>query len=165
MGFVVDFSQLEGYVKSMKVSQRDFESFLYNFLLRMAEEVIRETKPKTPVDTGALRASWAVEKTEKSSSTAMLKGKTGQMAKRTLFSQSGSVVVSGKGKLLSVVISNPQEYATEVEFGCPKKKNGVEVGWRNGVFMMTTSIENVQKRMPSAYETAFNEFCRRHGIA
>ena len=45
MGFVVDFSQLEDYVKNMKVSQGDFESFLYNFLLRMAEEVIRETKP------------------------------------------------------------------------------------------------------------------------
>ena len=165
MGFLVDFSQFEKLVKDMKVSEKDFEDFLYKFLLRMGEEVIKETKPKTPVDTGALKSSWSIQKSEVSSSSAMLKGKTGQVAKRTLFSQGGSVVASGKGKMLSIVISNPQEYATDVEFGCVRKKNGVEVGWRNGVFMMTTSIENVQRQMPAAYEMEFNKFCRSHGIA
>lgn len=144
MGFVVDFSQLEDYVKNMKVSQRDFESFLSGFLLRMAGEVVKETKLKQSghygdefkaYDTGAMTNAWKL----------------------------GNIHHSGKD--LSVEILNAMEYATEIEFGRPRKKNGVEVGWINGHFMMTTSIEHIQKQMPAAYEVEFSNFCRSHGIA
>ena len=60
MGFLVDFSQLEKFVKDMKITERDFNGFLEDFLYRMALEVLRETRPKTPVDTGALKNAWAL---------------------------------------------------------------------------------------------------------
>lgn len=171
MGFVVDFSQFEKLVKDMKASEKDFEDFLYKFLLRMGNEVLKQTKKNTPVDTGALKSSWSIQKSKVSSRTetrthTSKKSKMyGKQSDVDIFSQSGRVITSGKGKEISIVISNPQEYATEVEFGRVLTKNGVEVGWKDGRFMLTTSIENVQRQMPSAYEMEFNKFCRSHGIA
>lgn len=138
MGFTVDFSQFEKLIKDMKATEQDFNQFLYNFLLRMANEVIRETKPKTPYDTGALRNAWTLGN------------------------------ISGSGENISVEILNPMEYATEIEYGHRIIKGSgaekVEVGWYQGHFMMTTSIENVQRKMPAAYDIAFKKFCKEHGI-
>ena len=55
MGFSIDFSDFEKLIKDMKATEQDFNKFLYDFLLRMAWEVIRETKQKTPHDTGLYR--------------------------------------------------------------------------------------------------------------
>lgn len=138
MGFAVDFSQFEKLIKDMKATEKDFSNFLRDFLLRMANEVLRETKPKTPVDTGALKNAWTL----------------------------GSI--TGSGRDIAVEIINPMEYATDIEYGHRlvkgKGADKVEVGWYNGVFMLKTSIENVQKKMPAAYEIAFKQFCKEHGI-
>ena len=138
MGFSVDFSELEKLVKDMKITQRDFNGFLYKFLLRMANEVIRQTKPKTPVDTGALKNAW----------------KLGE--------------ITGSGRDIAVVIENPMEYATDIEYGHRIVRgtgaDKVEVGWYNGVFMLKTSIDNVRSKMPAAYDIEFRKFCKEHGI-
>lgn len=139
MGFTVDFSGIEKLVRDMKITQQDFNGFLERFLLRMAWEVIRETVPKTPKDTGALQNAWTLGN------------------------------ITGNGKEISVEILNPMEYATDIEYGhrivSGTGANKVEVGWYQGRFMMTTSIDNVMSKMPQAYEIAFNNFCREHGIA
>lgn len=138
MGFAVDFSQFEKLIKDMKATEKDFNKFLYDFLLRMANEVLRETKPKTPVDTGALKNAWTL----------------------------GSI--TGSGRDIAVEIINPMEYATDIEYGHRlvkgKGADKVEVGWFNGVFMLKTSIDNVISKMPAAYDIAFKQFCQSHGI-
>lgn len=138
MGFSVDFSDFEKLIKDMKATEQDFNKFLRDFLLRMAQEVLRETKPKTPVDTGALKNAWALGD------------------------------ITGSGKDIAVEILNPMEYATDIEYGHRIVRgtgaDKVEVGWYNGVFMLKTSIENVQRKMPAAYEIAFKKFCKEHGI-
>ena len=138
MGFAVDFSQFEKLIKDMKATEKDFNKFLYDFLLRMAWEVIRETKPKTPVDTGALKNAWTLGH------------------------------VTGSGRDIEVEIINPMEYTTDIEYGHRlvkgKGADKVEVGWFNGVFMLKTSIDNVISKMPAAYDIAFRQFCQSHGI-
>ena len=147
MGFSVDFSELEKLVRDMKITQQDFNGFLYKFLLRMANQIVEETKLKQSrhygdefkvYDTGAMTNAW----------------KLGE--------------IMGSGKDITVVIENAAEYATEVEFGHRIVRgtgaDKVEVGWKNGVFMMTTSINNVRRKMPAAYDTAFKAFCKEHGI-
>ena len=138
MGFLVDFSQLEKFVKDMKITEKDFNKFLEDFLFRMALEVLRKTRPKTPKDTGALRNAWTL----------------------------GSITSSGRD--ISIEILNPMEYATDIEYGhrlvAGTGEKKVEVGWYEGKFMLKTSIDNVQSKMPAAYDIAFKKFCKQHGI-
>ena len=147
MGFSIDFSELEKLVRDMKITERDFNGFLRDFLLRMAQEIVEETKLKQSghygeeykaYDTGAMTNAWALGN------------------------------ITGSGKDIAVEILNPMEYATDIEYGhrivVGTGENKREVGWYNGKFMLKTSIENVQRKMPAAYEIAFKKFCKEHGI-
>lgn len=168
MGFAVDFSQFEKLIKDMKATEKDFNKFLYDFLLRMAWEVIRETKPKTPHDTGALQNAWAIQTDKVSSKSVTMTNRKGKQVQRQSYTQEGDLMVSGSGKDLAVIISNPMEYATDIEYGHRIVRgtgaDKVEVGWFNGVFMLKTSIDNVISKMPAAYDIAFRQFCQSHGI-
>ncbi len=169
MGFAIDFSEIEQFVKNMEIAEQDFNQFLYNFLLEMAYRIIANTKKKTPVDTGALRNAWAVETDKVTEKTVSRKSKrTGKRKKVSAYTQEGDVIVSGEGATLAVVLTNPMEYATDIEYGhrivVGTGENKREVGWFNGVFMLKTSIEYVQKEMPLRFEKEFKEFCRQHGI-
>jgi len=82
-----DFSQLERFFQNFNDAYKDFDEFLKKFLLEQALRVLAKTKPRTPVDTGALRASWQV----------------------------GEVRVVGND--LEVEIINSQEYASFNEYG------------------------------------------------
>ena len=55
-----DFKELENYCKKFEKTTQEFETFLKKFLLQQAQRVVREAKLRTPVDTGALRNSWAI---------------------------------------------------------------------------------------------------------
>ena len=165
MGFKVDFSDLEKLKDALIITENEFNSFLYDFLLEMAERVIAKTKPRTPVDTGALRSAWAVETDKVTASTKTRTSKrTGQKVDTTAYSQEGNVIVSGSGKYLAVVLSNPMEYATEIEYGHRIVRSGVEVGWYEGVFMLRVSIDEIDKQMPARYEKEFKRFCKAKGL-
>ena len=168
MGFSIDFSEFEKLIKDMKATEQDFNKFLRDFLLRMAGEVIRQVKPKTPHDTGALQNAWAIQTDKVSSKSVTMTNRKGKQVQRQSYTQEGDLMVSGSGKDLAVIISNPMEYATDIEYGHRIVRgtgaDKVEVGWYNGVFMLKTSIENVQRKMPAAYEIAFKQFCKEHGI-
>ena len=145
MGFAIDFSEIEQFVKNMEIAEQDFNQFLYNFLLEMAYRIIANTKKKTPVDTGALRNAWAVETDKVTEKTVRRKHKSEKSKRKGFthvkqYTQEGDVIVVGTGE------------------------NKREVGWFNGVFMLKTSIEYVQKEMPLRFEKEFKEFCKQHGI-
>ena len=138
MAIDIDTSEIENLAQGMNFIQQDFSRFLKTFLTRMANEVLRQTKPKTPKDTGALQNAWSL----------------------------GDIIV--KGDEIAVVIRNPMEYATFIEYGhrivVGSGQNKREVGWYDGVFMLKTSIENVQSKMPEAYSIAFRKFCQSRGF-
>lgn len=138
MGFVVDFSEFDKFRRQCQSLESDFDTFLKDFLIGVAKRVLRQTKPKTPKDTGALRTAW----------------------------QLGDI--TGRGREISVEILNPMEYATDIEYGhrivVGQGKDKKEVGWYDGHFMLTTSIDSLQQQMPFRFERQFGDFCRKHGI-
>lgn len=129
MGMKIDFSDFQKLINDMKATENDFNDFLRSFLYRMANEILRKTRPKTPVDTGALRSHWTLGE------------------------------ITGSGTDIYVEILNPMEYATNIEYGHETK-----TGWYNGRFMLKTSIDYVESKMPAAYNLAFKKFCKDHGI-
>lgn len=134
MGFSVDFSDFEKFAKSVQGLEKGFNDFLKLFLVEMAERVLAKAKPKTPVDTGALRSAWELGD------------------------------VSGSGNTLEVEILNGMEYATDIEYGHRIVRGGIEVGYYNGRFMLKTSIDEVRRQMPLRYVKEFEKFCKSLGI-
>lgn len=134
MGFSCDFSELKNYIIAAEYFSDDFNYFMRNFLGEMAQRVMAKTKPRTPKDTGALRSAWQLGE------------------------------ISGSGRNLEVEILNPMEYATEIEYGHRVVRNGVEVGYYEGRFMLKISMDEVRRQMPLRYENEFRKFCKRAGI-
>ena len=138
MGFTVDLSGFEKMQKQYQNLAKDFEGFLRDFLIQMAERILAKTKPKTPVDTGALKSAWTL----------------------------GDIY--GSGRDLYIEILNPMEYATEIEYGhrivAGSGADKHEVGWYDGHFMLKTSIDEIERQMPARFEAQFRAFCKAHGI-
>ena len=141
MGFTVDFTEFERYCKQYAEMQSEFEGFLRDFLTKMAWRVIKEAIPKTPHDTGNLQNSWGIGD------------------------------IHSNGKNLEIEIINTAEYATEVEFGhrgvyvpAVGVTLHVDTKWTDGHFMLTTSIDNIQKQMPARFEQEFQNFLKAHNL-
>lgn len=134
MGFSVEFEQLENYYDEVVKATNDFDDFLKDFLIEMANRLIAETKKRTPVITGDLRRSWIL----------------------------GDII--GSGKNISVEIKNGMEYATEVEYGHRLVKNGMEIGWVDGRFMLTISIDRIRKQILLRYKIQFEQFLHQRGL-
>ncbi|EJP20287.1 bacteriophage protein, PF04883 family [Peptostreptococcaceae bacterium AS15] len=83
----VDYSQFIAFRDKFERLSNEFETFLKQFLIKQALDVLAKTKRNSPVDTGLLRNSWTI----------------------------GEVVRDGD--VLKVTISNPVEYAKYVEYG------------------------------------------------
>ena len=138
--------------KLEKISQNSgddsLEYFLRGYMVNMAERVLVKTKPRTPVGTpestgipnyvgGTLRRNW----------------------------QLGKILV--EGKKISVEILNPTEYATEVEYGhriMGGAGHSIEVGWKDGRFMLTTSVNEIRAQMPMRFAQQWKDFCKRWGL-
>lgn len=134
MAFSINYKELSAYISSVTLMKNDFNKFLREFLLEMADRIIARVKPRTPVDTGALRRSWELGD------------------------------IKGEGQNISVEILNGMEYATDVEYGHRVVRNGVEVGWAEGRFMLKISIDEIRKQMPLRYQKEFKQFCIEHGL-
>ena len=134
MGVSIDFKELSSYQSSITLMRKEYHEFLKDFLTEMAERVISRTKPRTPVDTGALRASWELGD------------------------------IHGDGENISIEILNGQEYATEIEYGHRIVINGVEIGWYEGRFMLKTSMDEIHKQIPLRYKSKFKEFRAKYGL-
>ena len=159
MGFNLDMNQLLEYSRNLSKSSDEFENFLKGFLIEMANRIIAKTKPRTPVDTGALRSAWGIE-TEKTKVVKSTNNQGGRMLKTI---RTGDIKYNGKE--ISLILSNPMEYATEIEYGHRIVRNGAEVGWYEGRFMLKISIDEVRKQMPLRYKMNFENWCERNGIA
>lgn len=159
MGFKLDMKELLKYSKKLAKASDGFEDFLKDFLIEMANRIIAKTKARTPVDTGALRSSWGIE-TEK---TKVVKGTNNQGRKMLKTIRTGDIKYNGKE--ISLILSNPMEYATDIEYGHRIVRNGAEVDWYEGRFMLKTSVDEVRKQMPHRYVKEFNAWCERNGIA
>ena len=149
MAFSINYKELSAYVSSVTLMKNDFNKFLREFLLEMADRVIARVKPRTPVGTpestgipnyvgGALRRNWELGD------------------------------IKGEGRNISVEILNGTDYATDIEYGhriMGGSEHNVEVGWYEGRFMLKISIDEIRKQMPIRYQNEFKKFCIEHGLA
>lgn len=83
----VDYSEFIAFRDKFERLSNEFETFLKQFLIKQALDVLAKTKRNSPVDTGLLRNSWTISE------------------------------VVRDGDVLKVTISNPVEYAKYVEYG------------------------------------------------
>lgn len=134
MGFTIDFKELNAYASAVTVFKNDFHSFLKKFLIEMAERVLARVKPRTPVVSGDLKRGWELGD------------------------------IHGEGKHLTIEILNGMDYATDVEYGHRVVRNGVEIGWAEGRYMLKISIDEIKRQMPARYQSEFKQFCLEKGI-
>ena len=106
--------------------------------MQEGQRFIAEVKPRTPVDTGDLRNHWKLDG------------------------------MTREGDVLKVWFVNSMYYATYVEYGHAKPyKSGASEGsadWVEGYFMMTVSLDKIQRSMPARFNTEFEKFIAQMGV-
>jgi hypothetical protein len=134
----LDYSEFKRMRDNFAKLTREFDSWLHRFLLNEGMRFIAEVKPRTPVDTGDLRNHWKLDG------------------------------ITRSGDTLQVWFVNPMYYATFVEYGHAKPyKSGATEGspdWVEGYFMMTVSLEIIQRNMPARFNQQFNAFITSLGV-
>lgn len=163
--FVFDFKEFEAFAKKWQDSQKEFEQFLRKFLLDMALRVIAEVKPKTPVDTGAMRAMWGVGNQLLVLKNAGTKwnDKKGQYQEQVALDPENSTVatVDIVENSFEIAIWNGMEYASMIEYG-HRFTNG---RWQEGRFILTVAVDRIQKQIPLRFEQQFATWLTERGMA
>ena len=141
-----DYTQFEEYVKKFENIEKEFEDWLKTFLLEQAERCMGRTRARQKalglVDTGYMSEAWAVGK------------------------------LSVVGNTLQVEVGNPAEYASYVEWGhsqevgrfVPAIGKRLVNNWVEGGFMFTISLDEVERAMPTRFQTEFIKFLKEWGI-
>lgn len=136
MGF--DFTEFNRFRGNFARLALGFDQWIQQFLLNEGMRFIREVKYRTPVDTGDLRNHWKLDG------------------------------ITRVGDELHVWFVNTMYYATYVEYGHAKPyKSGAAVGgpdWVEGYFMMTVSLEVIQRNMPARFDREFINFIESLGV-
>jgi len=150
----VDFSQLEQFFQNFNNAYNDFEDFLKKFLLEMALRAIAKIKQRTPVDTGALRAMWGI-----GSQNLVIRTNTGTGMVEIDPERAQVASIDVVGDSFEVMIWNGMDYASFIEFGA----RNVDGSWREGFFMMTVSVDEAQRQIPSRFDKAFLQYMKSKG--
>ena len=134
----LDYSQFKNYRDNFARFTNEFDTWIKQFLLNEGMRFIAEVKRRTPVDTGDLRNHWKLAGMTRS------------------------------GDTLRVWFVNSMYYATFVEYGHAKPyKAGAAPGsadWVEGYFMMTVSLEVIQRQMPARFNREFEAFLASLGV-
>lgn len=135
----LDYSEFEKYRNNFEKFTLTFETWIEKFLIQEGMRFIAEVKPRTPVDTGDLRNHWKLDG------------------------------ITRDGNTLQVWFVNPMHYATHVEYGHAKPyKAGAAEGsadWVDGYFMMTVSLEIIERNMPTRFNSQFQLFIESLGVS
>ena len=139
-----DYSSFEEYRRKFNKMYIEFENWLNAFLLKEGMRFIAGVKPRTPVDTGDLRNHWSLD------------------------TVTGITHGAGSRRELRVWFVNSMYYATFVEYGHAKPyKSGAAEGsadWVPGYFMMTVTLDQIERSMPARFDSAFRQFLLGLGV-
>lgn len=158
---------------------KEFDSFISNFLLQEGLRVLAKTKENTPVDTGYLRNMWQLGDSNYTIQSRVAKsGKNKDKLMVTADRQNVSwknATVKGvvrKGDNLEITIYNPLEYASFVEYGhrqdagryVPVIGKRLKKVWVNGHYMATIAIKDVEDKLPARFEQQFKTWINSLGL-
>ena len=138
MGAGFNSSDFEKYRNNFYRMYLQYDAWLTTFLLKEGMRFIAKVKPRTPVDTGDLRNHW------------QLQG------------------ITRDGDVLKCWFVNPMYYADFVEYGHAKPyKSGAAEGspdWVDGYFMMTVTLDEIERAMPARFDAEFKKFLMSLGV-
>ena len=133
-----NFKEFQQFRNNFDKLYKDFNQWIHDYMMSEGLRFIAKVKPRTPVDTGDLRNHWQLDS------------------------------ITREGDVYHCWFVNPMEYATFVEYGHAKPyKSGAGPGspdWVEGYFMMTVSIEDVQREMPARFNKAFQQYLQGLGL-
>lgn len=153
-----DYSEFESYVKNFEKMTKDFDNFLKKFLLQMAQRVVSRCVKRTPVDTGAMKASWGIGSQKLALTSNIDVFGDLKVALDTKNSQVADINVIGSN--LEVVIWNGMDYSSFVEYGHANRDGS----WREGFFILTVAIDEVQRQIPARFQRAFEIWVKEKGV-
>ena len=133
-----DYSDFKAYRKNVGLTSTQFNNWLSRFINNLAQASLERVKALTPVGTGYLRSCWEVE-------------------------------IHRRGGVLYIEFDNLVDYAWYVEYGhATPYMSGIGYPggpyWVRGHFMMTITLEELQRHLPAIFENEFNRFLSRMGM-
>ena len=158
-----DYSQFEEYVKKFENMTNELDTWLKTFLLTQAQRCVARTKERQRgldlIDTGFMINAWYVGDEHR----AIRQGEDGKFTSdfNSAFANEASIKsVRVVGNTLEVEVGNIAEYASYVEYGHSTKSGG----WINGGFMMTVSIAEVERALPTRFQREFQAYLKNKGV-
>lgn len=144
---------LKEYIERFDTATRGLNQFKKQFLLKQAISIRNEAQRRTPVDTGALKASWYVgnEKFE------LQANRKGKITKKTI----SEADIRSVGRKMSVVIGNGQEYASFIEYGTRNEDESQRIKPFN---MISVPIQRYQRNGYKRFNTALRKYLKEKGI-
>ncbi|MBD8521805.1 HK97 gp10 family phage protein [Lysinibacillus fusiformis] len=144
----VDIRQLKAFERKLaKLASGDFERFCEAAAKELAARLLGKVIRRTPVDDGTLRRGW----------TAKTHAEAESGSSKNAKEYAESLSVQKQGNVYELTIINPVEYAQYVEFGHRTRNHQ---GWKNGLFMMTISADEVEQQSPAILERKLFEMLK-----
>lgn len=171
-----DYKEFEKWAKQLGVATDETHEWLKMFLLNEAQEVVARAKMRTPVDTGALRESFAIGDQH----IVLMDDPTGKMGVRSKDKpaqvineeESTNFTTGSVSNDIQVTIYNPQEYASYIEYGHDQEVGRYvpAIGKRlknphvEGYYMLNKSIDEVQQGMTDRLYSQFEKYVKSKGV-
>lgn len=130
-----DFENLQKRLEQLE--KADMDAFCRNAAKELAARLLAKVKQRTPVGVYPKGS-----------------GQTGGTLRRNWTCDFN---VEYRGNEYRITVYNPTEYAIYVEYG-HRTRGGA--GWVNGRFMMTESVNELEKQMPAIIERKLQKFIK-----
>ena len=152
-----DYDEYKQWAEKFNIMTSEFRLWLKQFLLQEAQRVVAKGKRRTPVDTGYLRNSWYIGNQQITQIESKRKGTSKSGNTKMQIDSKNSDVLSIKliNNVLQVEIGIGADYASYVEFGHHSYQ---------GKYMLTISIQEVQKQLPARFNKEWLQFIKSKGV-
>ena len=150
-----NYKEYEKWVEKLGILKEEFQLWLKQFLLEQAQRVVALGKPKTPVDTGYLRNSWYIGTQNIVQGDIEGKSKSGKQLQGINWKASDIASIAVIDNYLEVEIGLGADYASYIEYGQRSYQ---------GRYMLTISIDTVQKQLPARFNKEWLQFLKARGF-
>ena len=158
-----DYSQFQEYIQKFEDMTKSFDDWLKTFLLQQAQRCISRTKQRQRaldlIDTGFMINAWYVG----NEAHVIRQGSDGTFTSdfNSAFANKADITsVKQVGDSLEIEIGNIAEYASYVEYGHTTRSGG----WVSGGFMLTVSIDEIERAMPTRFQRELQNFLKKWGV-
>lgn len=154
----MDYSQFKELVKSCEQLNKDYHSFISDFLGQEGMKVVAHTKRLTPVDTGALRNRWKMSGPFKRGDSRYIV--IHNNLEYASFVEDGHKVVNNSGNVRVKVGRGKKMKVKTLHLGDMAKGEK----WIKGHHMARIALTRAENNLEAHFNTAFKKFCKDRGL-